>query len=293
MTTRLLVIGRTGQLASALLAEAPPAGCEIVALGRDRFDLAGPEAAADLIAELAPRVVINAAAYTAVDKAESETRLAYTVNARAPAALARAAAAHGAGFIHVSTDYVFDGTKSTLWVEDDPVGPLGAYGASKLAGELLVQAAHPGAVILRTSWVYAATGHNFMRTMLRLGSSRPELKVVADQHGRPTAATTLAQAILAVVPKLLAGESVGGIYHLSDAGPVTTWHGFAEAIFAAADLHPTVHAITTAEYPTPARRPANSAMALDKFIHKFGFQPPMWQEALGQVMTKLEAAGKT
>jgi dTDP-4-dehydrorhamnose reductase len=292
MTARLLVIGRTGQLATALQAEPPPAGWSVVALGRDILDLAATESADAILAEYRPTVIVNAAGYTAVDKAESQSRLAYAVNATGPGRLARAAAKHGSGFIQLSTDYVFDGAKPGLWQEDDPVGPLGIYGASKLAGELSVAAAHPRALILRTSWVFSATGSNFVRTMLRLARTRPALAVVDDQIGRPTAATSLARAIVAALPQLADGVGTGQLLHLSNDGPITSWHGFAQAIFASAGMRPEVQAIASADYPTAARRPANSALAIDRFVATFGHRPPSWQEALGDVMGELARAGE-
>ena len=288
----VVVVGAGGQLATSLAERAPGIPC----WGRDTVDLARPEAAEARIADSGARLVINAAAYTAVDKAESEEDTAHRVNAEGPAALARACARTGAALVHVSTDYVFDGTKQGEWTEDDPVAPLGAYGRTKLAGERAVAAALPRHAILRTAWVYSPFGHNFVRTMLRL-ADRERLTVVADQRGKPTSAEDLAAAILAIAPRLIdapAGDPGFGTFHYAGAG-ATTWAHFAEAIFEDAlprgliARAPEVAHITTAEYPTPARRPANSALDGSKFERVFGLATVPWREALGRTLDRLAA----
>jgi dTDP-4-dehydrorhamnose reductase len=288
----ILVIGETGQLARSL-AEADPS---LTLWGRDRADLTDPQAVEDAVAASGARLVVNAAAYTAVDQAESEPELAHAVNAEGAGALARGAARAGAGVVHVSTDYVFDGTKLGEYREDDPVAPLGAYGESKLAGEIAVMQAAPRALILRTAWVYSPFGRNFVKTMLRL-ADRERLTVVADQHGKPTSALDIAEAILAIAPRLVdapPGDPAWSVFHYAGRG-TTHWAGFAEAVFAGArargmiEAAPEVAHITTAEYPTPAKRPANSALDCSKFEAEFGVQTIPWQDALGRVLDRLKA----
>ncbi|MGQ3031182.1 MAG: dTDP-4-dehydrorhamnose reductase, partial [Ferrovibrionaceae bacterium] len=246
-----------------------------------------PETATAVVAAMKPGVVVNAAAYTAVDKAESDADQAFLVNRDGPAALARAAAAVGAPLIHVSTDYVFDGTKDGAYTEDDPVAPVSVYGRSKEAGERAVREAAERHVILRTAWVYSPFGNNFVKTMLRLGAEREELRVVADQRGCPTAAADIAAAIVR-----LAGADHGwGTYHYSGAGP-TTWHGFAEAIFAGAaargaKVPARVTAIGTADYPTPAVRPANSVLDCSRIDRVHGIVARNWREALEDCLDAL------
>lgn len=261
----------------------------LVALGRDRLDLRDPVAAETELERLRPAGVINAAAFTAVDKAESEPEEAFLLNRDGPAALARVCARIGAPLVHVSTDYLFDGTKTGPYAEDDPPAPLGVYGASKAAGEEAVQASGARAAILRTSWVYSATGANFVRTMLRLAAEgRKEVGVVADQIGRPTYAPDLAAACLAAL-----GHE--GIFHFAGAGEAS-WADFAEAIFAAAQArglpHAAVRRISTADYPTPARRPANSVLSTAKIEAVLGLHPRPWREALELCMDRIEAGGE-
>lgn len=291
--TRILVIGQTGQVARAL---AHLAGAHVTFAGRDRLDLAQPERIAPLVAEIRPEIIVNAAAYTAVDKAESERDLAFAINADAVTALAEEAAAHGAGLIHLSTDYVFDGTSKRPYREDDPTDPVNTYGASKLAGETGALAASPRVAILRTSWVYAPWGKNFVRTMLGL-AGREELPVVADQHGQPTSALSIAAACLAIVPRLAGAgpdDPAWGVYHYAGAGP-TTWAAFAEEIFAQARTRliaasPKIARITTAGFPTPAKRPANSALNCTKFETAFGIATVPWKAALRQSLDLMEPA---
>lgn len=289
----ILVIGRQGQLSECLLRADPT----LTALGLDRVDLTRPEEAEAAVIAARPSLVINAAAHTAVDKAESEEALAYAINATGAEALARGAAKVGAGIIQISTDYVFPGDKAGEWVETDPVSPLGAYGRTKLAGERLVIAANPRACVIRTAWVYCDVGANFVKTMLRF-ADRDRLTVVADQHGKPTSAIDLAEALLAIAPRLATapeGDPAWGVFHYSGAG-TTHWAGFAEAIFQGALARsmirtaPEVAHIPTSEYPTPAARPANSAMDCSKFEAEFGVAPRPWPEALGRVLDLLKSA---
>jgi dTDP-4-dehydrorhamnose reductase len=287
---RVLVIGRTGQLARAL-AHVPHGQAELAFLGRGEFDLAAPKRIGDAIAAHAPRVVINAAAFTAVDQAEVARDAAFQVNATAVGAIARAAAAGGAALIHVSTDYVFDGQRRGEYRETDPTAPVNAYGASKLAGEQAALAGNPRCVILRTSWVYAPWGRNFLGTMLRLADTGKRLRIVDDQRGKPTSALDLADACLAIAPKLAAapeGDPAWGLYHYSGAG-VCSWAEFAAEIFRAAHRHlgtpcPEIERIGTADYPTPAARPANSALDCLKFEAAFGMETVPWKRALDRVL---------
>jgi dTDP-4-dehydrorhamnose reductase len=290
----VLVFGRTGQLANALLrhpwaANADGSPRSVVALGSAEADIRDATAVADAIARHQPTLVVNAAAYTAVDKAESEPDAAFAVNEAGPAAIARAAATTGIPLIHVSTDYVFDGTGTSPYREDQATAPLGVYGASKLAGEQAVAAAGGRSVSLRTSWVFSADGNNFVKTMLRLGADRPALRVVADQVGRPTAAADIAAAIAFLEPFVANGQA-SGVLHFGGSEPIS-WHGFAEAIFdEAAALgrpRPSVAPISTAEYPTPAKRPAYSVLACDRFLALPGASLPDWRTSLRQVVRTL------
>ena len=261
--TDILVFGTSGQVATALQNADWPGAPTRCFLGRAEVDLGDLAAIAAAIGAHAPKVVINAAAYTAVDRAEEERALAQAINAAAPGAMAAAADAIGAWFAHLSTDYVFDGTKAGAYVESDPVAPINAYGETKLAGEQAVQAATERYLIARTSWVYSATGKNFVKTMLRLAGDCDELRVVADQHGCPTSADEIATMLVAAAARALAGQPVTGLFHFAGDG-VTSWHGLASSVISHASTrngrHPVVHPITTAEFPTPARRPVNSAM---------------------------------
>ena len=278
----ILVTGRTGQLATALARAAPG---RVRLAGRPALDFDRPETIEALFAGDPPATLVNAAAWTAVDAAEAEPASAARANAEAPAHLARLCAQHGTRLIHISTDYVFDGAKGAPYAEDDAPNPTGVYGATKLAGEIAVRAACPDAVILRTSWVYAEGGRNFVRTMLAAGRTRPELRVVADQCGCPTNADDLARAVLAV-----AARSGSGTFHTAGTGSIT-WHGFAEAIFAAAAPlgwpTPAVHAITTADYPTPARRPADSRLDCTRLAQTFGVRLPDWQTSLPRAVAAI------
>ena len=281
--TNLLVFGKTGQVATELQRQA-----EVIALGREEADLAHPERCATWIRHYAPRAVINAAAYTAVDRAETEEPLAQTINAAAPAAMAQACAALEIPFLHISTDYVFDGTGDTAWQPHDQPAPCNAYGRSKLAGEHAILASGVRHVILRTSWVFSAHGSNFVKTMLRLSTTRDRLDVVADQWGGPTPAQAIAAALL-VMARALADGHPGGIYHFAGQ-PVTSWAGFARETFAQAGRDVHVTGIPTKAYPTPAARPLNSRLDSATLETDFGITPPDWRDGLRRVLTELGAA---
>jgi dTDP-4-dehydrorhamnose reductase len=280
----ILVFGKTGQLALELAQQG-----EVTCLGRDQADLSDPAACAAVLLQLRPTAVINAAAYTAVDKAEEEEALARVVNGDTPGALARACAALDIPFVHVSTDYVFDGSGDTPWRESDPVAPLNAYGRSKLAGEEAVRAAGGRYAILRTSWVVSAHGNNFIKTMLRLGAERDRLTIVADQIGAPTPARDIARTCLQVARQLAEDPSKAGIYHYAGA-PQTSWAGFAREIFARSDLACEVEDIPSAAYPTPAPRPLNSKLDCALLETVFGISRPDWRQGLDAILKDLEIA---
>ena len=283
---RVLVFGHTGQVARALAQQAS-ADITITCLGRDRADLTDAAACAAIIAGADADIVINAAAYTAVDRAEAEADLAHAVNAAAPAAMARACAARQIPFLHISTDYVFDGSGSTPWQVDDLTGPLGVYGQTKLAGEEAVRAAAGTHVILRTSWVFSAHGANFVKTMLRLGATRPEINVVADQHGGPTAADDIATALISIARAFHTGRGISGTYHFSGS-PDVSWADFARAIFASARIDCAVQDIPTSAYPTPAARPANSRLDCSALARDYAITRPDWQASLTNVIRTLK-----
>lgn len=283
---RVLVFGQTGQVATELARQAG-ADIAMTCLGRDSADLSDPDACAAIIADTETDVVINAAAYTAVDRAESEEDLATTINGTAPGAMARACAVKGTPFLHISTDYVFDGTGTRPWHPDDVTGPLGVYGRSKLAGEEAVRAAGGPHAILRTSWVFSAHGANFVKTMLRLGAERDKLTIVGDQVGGPTAAADIAAALLTMARAFHAGQGTTGTYHFSGA-PDVSWADFAREIFAQSALTPQVEDIPTSAYPTPAQRPANSRMDCSALTRDFGVARPDWRESLTTVLSDLK-----
>lgn len=278
----ILVFGKTGQVATELQAIAP----EAQYLGRDETDLTDPAACAAAILAIEPDAVINAAAYTAVDKAESDTITAQLVNADAPTAMARACRELGIPFVHISTDYVFDGEGDMPFTPSDPIAPLGAYGRTKADGETGVRLAGGTYAILRTSWVFSPHGNNFVKTMLRLSETRDALSVVADQTGGPTPAKAIAEACLTIANALCEHPSKSGTYHFS-AAPDTTWADFARAIFAKAGREVNVTNITTADYPTPAKRPANSRMDCSATTATFGITRPDWQIGLAQTLKSL------
>ncbi|AYF03996.1 dTDP-4-dehydrorhamnose reductase (plasmid) [Paracoccus yeei] len=280
----LLVFGRSGQVATELARLAP----EATFLDRARADLSDTEACAAAIRDARPAGIINAAAYTAVDRAESEPDLARAVNAEAPAAMARAAAELGVPFVHVSTDYVFDGSGDRPWRESDPTGPLGVYGATKLAGEQGIAAAGGQWAVMRTSWVFSAHGANFVKTMLRLGAEREVLRVVADQHGGPTPAADIARDCVTMLGAMQADRARGGVYHMAGA-PDTTWADFARAIMEQGRLSCRIEDIASSDYPTPARRPGNSRLDCSAIERDFGILRPDWRVGLAQVITELQA----
>ena len=282
----ILVFGATGQVATELrrLAAANPGIAHFVP--RAEADLADPALCAATILARCPAVVINAAAWTAVDKAEEHEAEALAVNAEAPSAMARACAGLEIPFLHVSTDYVFDGSRGP-WSEDDPTGPINAYGRTKLAGEAAVRAAGGQHAILRTSWVFSAHGANFVKTMLRLSETRDALSVVADQQGGPTPAADIAATLLDLAGALRDGHP-GGTYHFSGA-PDTSWADFAREIFARAGRPVAVTGIPTADYPTPARRPLDSRLDCAKLETDFGITRPDWRDGLAAVVKELGA----
>lgn len=276
----ILVFGRTGQVAAELQACA-----DVTALGRDRADLSDPEACAAAIRSHNPDAVINAAAYTGVDAAETDEAQATVINGDAPGAMARACAARGLPFLHISTDYVFDGSGEAPWRPSDTPAPLGAYGRSKLAGERAVAAAGGNWAILRTAWVFSAHGANFVKTMLRLSETRTALDVVEDQIGGPTPAAAIATALLTMARAMAKGQG-GGIYHFSGT-PDTSWKCFARETFAAAGRDVTVTGIATSHYPTPAQRPLNSRLDCAALETDFGISRPDWKAALKDIVKEL------
>ncbi len=297
---RVLILGAQGQLGIELQKAFTGAG-EVVALGRERCDLANSESIRKAMAEVAPSIVLNAAAYTAVDRAESEPELAMRVNGEAPGVLAEQARTINALLLHYSTDYVFDGSKrgdgskQRPWVEDDPVNPLNEYGRTKLAGERRIAEAGGRYLIFRTSWVYSPHGNNFLKTMLRLGRERDQLRVVSDQIGAPTTAAALARATRAVIDGLdsVSQGEASGIYHMTCSGE-TSWCGFAQEIFRQARASqgrkwPEVVGIPDTEYPTPAKRPKNSVLCNSKLQTRFGVALPRWEDALGETLEDMGA----
>lgn len=280
---KLLVFGQTGQVARALARLAPDA----TYLGRDRADLTDPAACAHAILQARPDAVINAAAYTAVDKAESDEATACLVNALAPEAMAQACATLGVPLVHISTDYVFDGAGTAAFAPSAPVAPLGAYGRTKAEGEARLRATGVVHGILRTSWVFSPDGANFVKTMLRLSETRDRLTVVGDQTGGPTPAAAIAQACLTMAAQLREDPALSGSYHFSGA-PETTWADFARAIFALSGRKVDVVDIPTADYPTPARRPLNSRLDCATTLAAFGLAQPDWHAGLRDTLTQLE-----
>ncbi len=283
---RVVLIGDKGQVAMSLARILPARGFDVTILARPEYDLLRTAELADAIVVARPAVVINPAAYTAVDRAEDEPTAAFAINRDGAAAISSAAARAGAAIIHFSTDYVFDGKKATPYIETDATGPQGVYGASKLAGEAAVALLNPRHVILRTAWVCSADGANFLKTMLRLAAERPELRVVDDQHGSPTFAADIADASARIADTIAdkdAGARQFGVFHLSSRGE-TSWCGFARAIMAQSmklgGPSVPVHAITTAEFPTKASRPAYSKLDTSKLARVYGIELPEWNEAM-------------
>ena len=286
MTMRVLIVGKTGQVGRELGRIEWPANVSVVQLDRSQWNMAEPRHATAWVLDTQPDIVINAAAYTAVDRAETEPLIATAVNRDAPAALAEACKNAKANLIHISTDYVFDGCKHEAYVESDPVAPLSVYGRTKEAGEAAIRDHLREHVILRTSWVFAAHGSNFVRTMLRLGRERSELRIVSDQRGAPTAARDIALAIARIVNAIGNGHGSWGTYHFASGEP-TSWFGFAEAVFALAGMHPTLVPIPTEDYRALARRPLNSVLDCGRIAAEYGIAQPSWRPALAKTLTEL------
>lgn len=296
---RILITGPDGQVGWECRRSLQALG-EVLCVGRARCDLSDPDAIRAAIRQASPDLIVNAAAYTAVDRAESEPDLAHAVNAIAPAVLAEEAHRLGASLIHLSTDYVFDGSKPTPYVEDDPCNPLSVYGRTKLQGEQAVLSSGVPALILRTSWVYATRGHNFLRTILRLAGEREELRIVDDQRGAPTWARSIAEGIAAIAARAgrdrasiaAAFASRGGVFHMTAAGQ-TSWHGFAQQLLQRVPdpgrRLRTVVPIATEEYPTPARRPINSVLDCSRLAGAWGVGLPPWEIALDLAVSGDEA----
>ena len=302
LSVRILLLGSRGQVGWELQRALAPLG-ELTALGRRgtgpwQADLSQPERLAPMLDALAPQLIVNAAAHTAVDRAESEPGLAHAINAAAPGELARWAAAHDATLVHYSSDYVFDGSGHTARSEDAPTGPLSVYGRSKLAGEEAIRASGCRHLILRTSWVYAARGGNFARTMLRLAAERDELKVIADQVGAPTGAELLADVTAHALRALAVDPTLAGTYHCAAAGE-TSWHGYACHVieWARAHGHPVkvgpeaIRAIPTSDYPTAAARPLNSRLDTSRLQRAFGLRMPPWQQGVERMLAEVLGGG--
>lgn len=290
---RVAVTGREGQVVSSLLERGAGEGHKIIAVGRPDLDLAHPETVAPALTAVRPDVIVSSAAYTAVDRAESESELAYAINALGAGAVAEAARAMGVPLVHISTDYVFSGLDDRPYSESSATGPAGVYGASKLAGETAVLGSYgENSAILRTGWVYSPFGANFAKTMLRLANDREEVSVVADQLGNPTSALDIAAGILRVAENLAArsDKALRGVFHMTATGEAS-WADFAEAIFAASQAHggpfARVRRITTAEYPTPAVRPANSRLDCGLIRDVHGVILPDWRKSADEVVARL------
>jgi dTDP-4-dehydrorhamnose reductase len=294
---KILLLGKNGQVGWELQRSLAPLS-ELIALDRHSHgycgDLLNPAGMAQTVLSVKPDVIVNAAAYTAVDKAESDRATAYTINAESPTAIAQAAHKIGAALVHYSTDYVFDGSGSTPWMESDTPAPLSIYGASKLAGEQGIAASGARHLIFRTSWVYGARGGNFAKTMLRLAQERESLSVINDQIGAPTGADLLADITAQTIPHLLAQPELGGLYHLAAAGE-TSWHGYAQHVFAVARQQGTVlklqddllKAIPTSEYPTAAQRPLNSRLNCSKLKSNFALHLPHWTVGVDHMLAEI------
>jgi dTDP-4-dehydrorhamnose reductase len=291
---KILVFGAAGQVGREVSRAAWPPSCELIAVDRNAVDITKAAAVGAAIARYEPALAINLAAYTAVDRAEAETDMAWAVNCAGAAHIAALCGEGAIPLVHLSTDYVFDGCKPDPYWEDDEVNPLGVYGRSKEAGERAIRAATTQHVILRTSWVYGAQGTNFVKTMLRLGRERPVLRVVADQHGCPTAAADIAAALISIACAIQRGSPNWGTFHFAGTGS-TSWYGFAEEIIDLATrsdawpaaTRPKVEPITTDQYPTPARRPMNSVLDCGKIATAYGISAPPWRASLAPVVTEL------
>lgn len=288
----VVVTGSRGQVSRALQERGPRAGIRVTALGRPALDLTRADGLHAALAAVEPDIVVNAAAFTAVDRAEREPELAFATNATGAKTVAQAAKRLGVPLLHLSTDYVFDGNLGMPYRERDPISPLGVYGASKAAGEEAVAATTPDHAILRTAWVYAPFGHNFARTMLRLATTRDAVRVVADQHGAPTSAHDLADAVIAVARNLVHDRSnaLRGVFHATSRGEAS-WADFAEAIFAASAARggpsARVERIATADYPTSTRRPADSRLDCSRLAAVHGTALPLWRESVGPTVARL------
>jgi dTDP-4-dehydrorhamnose reductase len=292
---KILIVGHLGQVGVELQRSFSGFG-EIICHDRDTVDIAAPDQLRAMVRKAAPDVILNAAAYTAVDRAESEPDVAMAVNGTAPGILAEEALRADALLVHYSTDYVFDGSKLTPWVETDRPNPLNVYGASKLAGEEAIHKVGGKYLIFRTSWVYGPHGNNFLLTMLRLARERESLNIVDDQFGAPTTSISLADATRAIVGGVLAGRygatgKWAGLYHMTCGGAVS-WRGFAQAIFTRAEMllggkYPAVHPISSLQYPTPAKRPHNSVLSNEKLFDCFDLRLPSWETALASVIARL------
>ena len=288
----IVLIGKTGQVATEVQAVGLPLEWTLRVLGREELDLVNTGLIKPVLTDAVPAVIVNAAAYTAVDRAEDEADLANQINGTAVSEIARTAHMLDIPLVHISTDYVFDGHDTAPRRETDKTNPLGVYGQSKLLGENLIAQSGVRAVILRTSWVFSSHGSNFVKTMLRLAATRDTLGVVADQHGGPTAAHDIASTVTDMAIRLHHGAPGTGLYHFSGA-PATTWAGFANAIFDQATLlpkRPAIHNISTAEYPTPARRPAHAVMDCSRLENDYGIGQPDWRSSLQTVLKQLKAA---
>lgn len=295
MSTKVIITGSNGQVGHQLTMQARSLGWDVCAVDVDSLDITNKSSVFDLVSKFSPQIIINAAAHTAVDKAEVEIDASYAINRDGPAYLAAAAHSVGAVMLHISTDYVFAGNKDGLYVETDAVDPQGVYGASKLAGEVAVAEHCPRHLILRTAWVFGEHGNNFVKTMLRLGAQRDSLGVVADQWGGPTYAGDIAAALLTMAEQALQPDfSHWGVYHFAGE-PHVSWHGFATYIFNAAVVQqllarsPQVNAIATSDYPTPAQRPANSRLDCSRISTIFGIMPSNWQGALSDLRPYMPA----
>jgi dTDP-4-dehydrorhamnose reductase len=292
---KIAVTGTTGQVVTSLIERGAAAGHDVIAIGRPDLDLADPASVVCALKAAAPDAIVSAAAYTAVDKAESERDLAFAVNSTGPGAVAQAASALGVPLIHISTDYVFDGTLDRPYVESDPTGPTGVYGSSKLAGERAVLDGHDNSAVLRVAWVYSPFGGNFVKTMLRLAADRDELGVVGDQVGNPTSALDIADGIITVATNLVSDSSpdLRGTFHMTAQGE-GSWADFAQTIFAASTARggpsASVRHIGTADYPTPATRPANSRLNCSRIARVHGVTLPDWRTSLNDVMDRLQPA---
>jgi dTDP-4-dehydrorhamnose reductase len=292
---RIAVTGRFGQIARSLVERGPSSNTEVLTLARPEVDLTRPHDLTDILAALRPQAVVSAAAYTAVDLAESEPVLAYQINANGAEALAQATARLKIPIVHLSTDYVFDGALDRPYCEDDPPCPINVYGLSKLRGEQLVAAANPNHVILRTAWVYSPFGKNFVRTMLSLAGTRDEISVVSDQRGSPSNALDIADGIFNVLCNLIArpdDAAIRGVFHMTGGGE-TNWAEFAMAIFAASATcnGPCSHvrAIASSAYPTAARRPANSRLDNSKLARSHGVRLPLWRDSVPETVSQILA----